>query len=488
METLIGTVLEGRYEILDRLDSGGMGTVYRARQLTVGRDVAVKVVRSSKRESDAALRRFENEAQIIARLRHPNTLTLFDVGRTDDDLVFIVTELLRGEPLDAALESAPLGVDRTLSIVAQVADAISEAHDAGIIHRDLKPGNVFLERVGSREIVRVLDFGIAKLLQGVSLTGTGMVCGTAAYMAPEQATATVVDGRTDIYSLGVITFECLTGGLPFTADTAAGLMYQHVHEAPPSLRDAGQPPLPPAEVDALVKRMLAKDPAGRPASAAALFGEIAGLRRTLGGTPVGSEATVPSAGAADCTTAGDQSLDPMGATHATSPGSTGDLRSVLRPHAWPYAAAVLLLVGVVAVGWLSLWTPTGEGELPSGAGRTKTSASTPASDPIHSTAVDAGGASRPELRGDANAAVPAVRPERDKPRRRRGSAPRRLRAAAPPAGPEPASADAGHARANLPAPPAPAAPAEPPGAASGEKGVTITAPPGFVDVPFGAGE
>ena len=176
MDALIGTVLEGRYEILAHLGSGGMGTVYRARQLAVGRDVAVKVIHAGAQESDAAVRRFETEAQVIAQLRHPNTLTLFDVGRTGDGVVYIVTVLLRGEPLDAALASGPLTIDQTLSIVARVADAIGEAHDRGIIHRDLKPGNVFLERVGSRELVRVLDFGIAKLLEGATLTDTGSVC------------------------------------------------------------------------------------------------------------------------------------------------------------------------------------------------------------------------------------------------------------------------------------------------------------------------
>jgi eukaryotic-like serine/threonine-protein kinase len=259
-DPLIGQTLNGQFEIVDRLGAGGMGAVYRARQLSVDREVAIKILRTELATNNAALTRFENESKIVARLRHPNTLRLYDCQRTEDHRLFIVTELLHGSPLSVVMRTERSSLERILKILEQVCGSLAEAHQAGIIHRDIKPENVFLERVGTDEMVKLLDFGIAKLVGSDSLTGSGVI-GTAYYMAPEQASGAQVDRRTDIYALGVMTYQLVTGRLPFTGDSPIAVLYKHVHDAPPPL----DPSTPPLLVE-LISDMLAKDPRNRPAS------------------------------------------------------------------------------------------------------------------------------------------------------------------------------------------------------------------------------
>ena len=210
-DPLVGTVLQGRYRILERVGQGGMGAVYRAVQVNIDRDVAVKVLTPDAAEREHVVRRFENEARIISKLRHPNTLKLIDFGEADDERLFLVAEFLSGQPLDAVLRQGAIGVGRTLHVMAEAADSLAEAHGQGIVHRDLKPGNLFLERVGDQDVIKVLDFGIAKLATGTSYTVEGTVFGTPAYMSPELARGESVDSRSDLYSLGVIAYECLCG-------------------------------------------------------------------------------------------------------------------------------------------------------------------------------------------------------------------------------------------------------------------------------------
>ncbi len=221
-------------------------------------------------EREHVVRRFENEARIISKLRHPNTLKLFDFGETEDERLFLVAEFLSGQPLDSVLRAGSIGVPRTLHVLAQAADSLAEAHGQGIVHRDLKPGNLFVERVADQDVIKVLDFGIAKLSKGTSYTAEGTVFGTPAYMSPEQARGETVDSRSDLYSLGVIAYECLCGSPPFQADTPVSVLLRHVSDEPISLTRRVPPVAVPPEVDVLVLRLLAKDPDQRPQTAADL--------------------------------------------------------------------------------------------------------------------------------------------------------------------------------------------------------------------------
>ncbi len=274
-DPLIGATVDDRYTILEKIGIGGMGSVYRARQTSVDREIAVKVMRTDRELGALAVQRFETEAKIVSKLRHPSALRLIDFGRDAAGLLFMVSDLLEGESLRARLVRGPLDVQATLQMLAEVADALDEAHGLGVIHRDLKPANIFLERIQDRTVVRVLDFGIARLAQAPSGTSTGRVVGTPHYLSPEQAQDSPVDGRSDLYSLGVVAFECLAGRRPFEAETSVSLLMKHVSTPPPSLRELA--PAVPEPVADLVARLLAKRPEDRPSDAAALRDELVRL-------------------------------------------------------------------------------------------------------------------------------------------------------------------------------------------------------------------
>ena len=265
-DPLSGMVLDGRYQLLEKVGGGGMGTVYRAHQLAVGREVAVKIVNVLALQDPATLRRFQTEARIISQLRHPNTLTLIDFGNLPDERPYLVTEFLRGEALAQALARGPLSPRRSLEVLYEICDALTEAHAQGIIHRDLKPENIFLEDIDGRTVVRVLDFGIAKLGQ-TNNTATGTVCGTPAYMSPEQAQGGVAEPRSDIYALGILAYRCMVGRTPFEGEQPLAILLKQIQEQPLPLRQAMMRPDLPAEVEWLVMAMLEKDPVKRPASA-----------------------------------------------------------------------------------------------------------------------------------------------------------------------------------------------------------------------------
>jgi len=275
-DPLIGRTLDGRYQILERIGTGGMGAVYRARQLNVDRDVAIKVLLGGGLVDPKLVQRFEAEARIISRLRHPGVLKLIDVGWVDEGAPFFVTELLHGESLQSALAAGAMSEARALHITHALADALVEPHAQGIVHRDIKPANVFLEQIGDREIVKLLDFGVAMLHEGTARTTTGNVLGTPKYMSPEQATGERVGPASDLYSLGVLLFECLTGRPPFVSTVPAALLLKHINDAPPTPSSlAGVSP----GVDALVLDLMAKAPDARPAGARELSRRIEGLLR-----------------------------------------------------------------------------------------------------------------------------------------------------------------------------------------------------------------
>jgi serine/threonine-protein kinase len=256
-------LLAGRYSLFDVLGTGGMSTVWRGRDEVLGREVAVKVL-SPQYAADPSFRtRFEREARHVAALSHPRLITVFDCG-VDGTTPFIVMELARGRTLRHVLdEVGVLPPDDVVTIAAAVCEGLEAAHAAGIVHRDIKPANIVL----SAGEVKVLDFGIARLDDSAGRTRTQAVLGTAAYLSPEQAAGQPAGPLADLYALGCVLFEMLTGTPPFTADSEVGVAYRQVHDdpGPPSSRRPGVP----AQLDWITTRLLAKNPADRPPGAAA---------------------------------------------------------------------------------------------------------------------------------------------------------------------------------------------------------------------------
>ncbi len=265
-DPLLGEVLGGRFVVLKKIGAGGMGAVYRARQEGMDRDVAVKVLLGDLAENETVLRRFTLEALAVSRLRHPNTIQIFDYGQTPQGNPYIAMEMLEGLTLhDLLRQERPLPIRRALRIMAQVAASLSEAHGKGIVHRDLKPENIFLVNVGDNpDYVKVLDFGVAKLRDAGddkgTLTQAGSIFGTPRYMSPEQCSALPVDGRSDLYSLGVMVYEMITGVAPFQSDQPLTLLLSHVNEIPVPPGSVTDIQVIPAEVEDFVLKLLAKLP------------------------------------------------------------------------------------------------------------------------------------------------------------------------------------------------------------------------------------
>ena len=260
----------GRYEIVDLLGEGSMGEVYRARDLRLGRDVALKVLRPELAADPERLGRFEREARAASALNHPNVVSLFDVGE-HEGAPYLVTELLEGETLRDRCGRGRIPLSEALSIAAQIVEGLDAAHSKGIVHRDLKPENVFLLPGGR---VKVLDFGLAKLLEGEDGTGpgenivvttAGTVLGTVEYMAPEQMRGQAADHRADLYSLGAVIFEMLAGHTPFQRKTSTETFQAILEEDPPALSKSGVKV--PSGIEAALRRSLAKRPEERFASA-----------------------------------------------------------------------------------------------------------------------------------------------------------------------------------------------------------------------------
>src|SRR5882672_2218109 len=256
----------GPYEILGPLGAGGMGEVYRAKDARLSRDVAIKVLPKQLAGDDDFLGRFEREAKAVAALSHPGILAIFDFG-THDGLVYAVTELLEGETLRARLASGALPARKAVDLAIQIARGLAAAHDKGIVHRDLKPENLFVTRDGR---IKILDFGLARAADApsgdnatqtptrVELTSPGAVLGTVGYMSPEQVRGTAADARSDIFSLGCVLYEMLTGTRAFSKDTAAETMTAILHEDP-APAPAGSSPVS-GPLRAILDRCLEKDP------------------------------------------------------------------------------------------------------------------------------------------------------------------------------------------------------------------------------------
>ena len=284
MALATGSLLAGRYEIVSAIATGGMGEVWRARDRVLDRIVAAKVLRSEYTGDPSFLARFRNEARHTAALTHPNIASVYDYGETTDEtgtqqLAFLVMEYVEGQPLHTILhDEGRLPVDWTLHVLAQSAEGLSAAHRGGVVHRDIKPGNLLVRPDG---VVKLTDFGIAQARDATPLTKTGMVVGTAQYLSPEQAQGMEVTAASDVYSLGVVGYECLAGVRPFDGASQVAIALAHINRPPPPL----PADIPPA-VRLLVERALAKDPADRFADGAA-FAEAV-HRVAAGGSPTGA--------------------------------------------------------------------------------------------------------------------------------------------------------------------------------------------------------
>ncbi len=304
-----GTTLGGRYTLVERVAVGGMGDVWSATDSVLGRTVAVKVVRPNPDPSFAA--RFRDEARHSAALSHPNIATVYDYGE-DEGTAYLVMELVAGLPLSELIAQGPMDPTLARPIVGQAALALAAAHEAGVVHRDVKPANIL---VTPESQVKLTDFGIAHAGDGTAHTRTGEVIGTPQYLSPEQAMGTPVTAATDLYSLGVVAFEMLTGRRPFDRGTAVATALAHVNDPPPAL-----PPSVPEPLHSAVASCLDKDPAHRPSSAAALAASL--------GMPVSGVADVSPATSVISTT-------DLGLTQALAPPTPTRVVPVTAPDVLP---------------------------------------------------------------------------------------------------------------------------------------------------------
>jgi len=290
LDPLVGRTLDEKYRLDERLGTGGMGTVYRATHLLIDRPVAIKVLNSRYVEDEAAQVRFRREARAAGRLQHVNAVTVTDFGSTTDGLVYIVMELLEGYTLrDVLAREAPLDVARAVSIMLQISSAVAAAHAAGIIHRDLKPANIFIvQRKDAPPFVKVLDFGIAKLAAEAldddddpqTLTQVGAMIGTPRYMSPEQCDGAHLTPAADVYSLGIILYEMLTGTTPFNGTSPLAIALKHSSQPPRNPREfVATIPIP---IEAVVLHALEKKPEARPKDAEAFRQELYEVAERLG--------------------------------------------------------------------------------------------------------------------------------------------------------------------------------------------------------------
>jgi len=286
-DPLVGRTLDEKYYVEERLGSGGMGKVYRARHLSMDRPVAIKFLRQRFSEDEAARTRLLTEARAAVALRHSNAVSVTDFGQTVEGWVYIVMELLEGRTLREILSrEAPLETARATSIMLQASDAVAAAHQAGIIHRDLKPSNILITQSADQPaVVKVFDFGIAKFFAGNDddandLAQTNTVIGTPRYMSPEQHSGNELTPATDVYSLGVILYEMLTGMVPFSGSTPAEIAQKHVNDTPHSPREVVA--AIPEDVERIVLHALEKQPSDRPPNAAEFRRDLLETANRLG--------------------------------------------------------------------------------------------------------------------------------------------------------------------------------------------------------------
>lgn len=326
-------LLQGRYRLEDKLASGGMGAVYVATDERLNRQVAAKLLADHLAEDPRFVERFRREARAVAALAHPNIANVYDYGE-DDDCHFIVMELVEGHDLARVLrEEGPLSTDRTITIAARICAALEHAHAADIIHRDVKPANVI---IGPQNSVKVTDFGIARAAGDSTLTAAGSVLGSAHYISPEQAMGENLTPRSDVYSLGIVMYEMLTGALPFTGDSVMGVAMRHVNEDVPRARDIN--PDIPAALDDVVARATAKAPRDR-------FADAASMQAAL--HDAGGEVTTAPIADGTATAALAGGTTEMAQTVWPIPGDRWDPHAIGRRVVIAFAALALVALGLL---------------------------------------------------------------------------------------------------------------------------------------------
>lgn len=276
---MIGTTVL-HYKIIEKLGEGGMGVVYKAEDTKLQRLVALKFLPPQLLQDEKAKQRFIREARAASALDHPNIITIYEINESNEGQSFIAMAHYDGETLNSKIESGPLDVKAALDITIQIAQGLSKAHNHGIIHQDLKPGNIMVTSDG---IVKVLDFGLAKLLEDAHITATDFEMGSVAYMSPEAVLSEEFDRRSDLWSLGIILFEMLTGCSPFRGAHASALMYQIVNEDPAAIRQY-LPDIPPS-LEECVEMLLQKEPENRCQSADELLADLLLIQEELGFSP-----------------------------------------------------------------------------------------------------------------------------------------------------------------------------------------------------------
>jgi len=331
------TTLAGRYELVQVVGRGGMGEVWAGRDLRLGRNVAVKLLGSHMASQPGVRERFESEARSAARLSHPNVVLVFDSGE-HEGTPYLVMELLPGRTLADEVALGPLDPERVRGLGVEVLDALAASHQAGILHRDIKPGNVLLTAEGT---AKVGDFGIAKSTESLNLTSTGMIVGTAAYLAPERVAGRQATPQSDLYAVGVVLYEALTGEKPFQADTPLGLLRAvEAHQAIPLAR--ARPGLDAALV-ATVERAMARDPARRFRSAVEMAEAL--RRDSVAAAPGAATVPNPVPSGTEVLTAPPAHQPTQVRRAATGP----DLWQGLRRRSGTAAAALLVAVFLVVV-------------------------------------------------------------------------------------------------------------------------------------------
>ncbi|CAM5478250.1 serine/threonine-protein kinase PksC [Streptomyces pilosus] len=324
----------GRYQLRDLLGQGGMASVHLAYDSVLDRQVAIKTLHTELGREQAFRERFRREAQSVAKLTHTNIVSVFDTGEDDVDGMttpYIVMEYVEGRPLGSVLDEGvrqqgAMPADKALKITADVLAALEISHEMGLVHRDIKPGNVMMTKRG---VVKVMDFGIARAMQSgvTSMTQTGMVVGTPQYLSPEQALGRGVDARSDLYSVGIMLFQLVTGRLPFEADSPLAIAYAHVQEEPPTASSINRS-LPPA-VDALIARALKKNPNERFPSAEAMRGECLRVAQSFRAAP---PSIVPGAQAQSGAGVGSAVFPPV---DQATPAPTGNVQTPYQPPQQP---------------------------------------------------------------------------------------------------------------------------------------------------------
>ena len=382
MRPTAGVTFGGRYELESRIAIGGMGEVWNATDLVIGRTVAIKILKDEYLGDPNFLERFRSEARHAALVNHEGIANVFDYGE-EDGSAFLVMELVPGEALSTMLEREHvLSTDTVLDITAQTALALQAAHAAGLVHRDIKPGNLLITPDGR---VKITDFGIARIADQVPLTATGQVMGTVQYLSPEQASGHAASPTTDIYSLGIVAYESLAGKRPFTGESQVAIAMAQINEAPPALPVTVSEP-----VRNLVLSMIAKNPADRPASAAHVSRAAQALRR---GDTAAAAAAVPAiadgsalTGATTVMSTGDDATTQLlGATEVTTTTAevptTNGKKKKRSAWTWPLIALIAILA-IVLAGTVIALVNQGEGEKPPATSATPTpTASTPAPTP-----------------------------------------------------------------------------------------------------------